>query len=555
MGRLDTGEETGLGAGLALFVFGQVIEFATRERETFGALVFTENADTSADGFGGGFVVTSNDDDADTSLENKGESSTTYASRLESGKYLTAAHDRVEHFFTGGIQHANNADESHVSFVGGEFGRVRDVHIGNLGRVVDGGQSQATQSVAAGTVLASDFNDLVVDGSGHGHLLGTDAHVAAAVQDTLGSALAEHLGSVAEASALERNAVRGHGFPVAREFKGELLLPLGVHILADDDGGVAAVQAGLAQVVRVQLLAEGDERGLGGFTDLLEGLLVLVEIDGGVVAHHADGGHLVQGLVVAGADLPAVHGDLADGLVGGSRDLEFVEQRSTVLGKFVQDEHAANGHLVGGESTGLVGADDRGATKGFDGGQRADDGVLLGHAAGAESEASGDDSGQTFGNGSDGQGDGDLEIVDGSLDPRSTVGRVVEVSDVDGPDGNANDGDNLRELFTEFIEFLLERGLDLFGLGHFRADFADSGVQASADDNAASLAGSDVSTREQDVLLVLVDCSGIRNWFSVFDDGDGFTSKDGLINTDGGGQDLDDADISGDLVTNYSFRK
>lgn len=53
-------------------------------------------------------------------------------------------------------------------------------------------------------------------------------------------------------------------------------------------------------------------------------------------------------------------------------------------------------HLVGGEGTGLVGADDWSAAQGLHRGQASDDGVLLGHTACSQSQAGGDDSGQTW---------------------------------------------------------------------------------------------------------------------------------------------------------------
>lgn len=80
---------------------------------------------------------------------------------------------------------------------------------------------------------------------------------------------------------------------------------------------------------------------------------------------------------------------------------------------------------------------------------------------------------------------------------------IVEVANVDGPDGNANDGDDLGQLFAEFVQFLLQRSLDFFSLRHFSPDFADGSVQAGAHNDTASFAGSDVGTREQDVFLVL----------------------------------------------------
>lgn len=92
----------------------------------------------------------------------------------------------------------------------------------------------------------------------------------------------------------------------------------------------------------------------------------------------------------------------------------------------------------------LTAADYTRASEGLDGGEGADDGVLGGHAAGAESETGGDDSGETLRNGGDGQSDGDLEVVDSTLDPWPAVGGVVEVSNVDSPDSNANNGNDLQ---------------------------------------------------------------------------------------------------------------
>jgi len=58
-------------------------------------------------------------------------------------------------------------------------------------------------------------------------------------------------------------------------------------------------------------------------------------------------------------------------------------------------------------------------------------------------QASGDHGRQAFGYGSDGQGNGDFEIVDGTLQPRPPVSRVRKVANVDGPDGHADDTNDL----------------------------------------------------------------------------------------------------------------
>ena len=52
--------------------------------------------------------------------------------------------------------------------------------------------------------------------------------------------------------------------------------------------------------------------------------------------------------------------------ISGSGDLEFVK-----FLLILESEHLANGHHVGGQGTGLVRADDRGATKSLDRRQRS----------------------------------------------------------------------------------------------------------------------------------------------------------------------------------------
>merc|ERR1712045_642618 len=125
-----------------------------------------------------------------------------------------------------------------------------------------------------------------------------------------------------------------------------------------------------------------------------------------------------------------------------------------------------------------------------------DDGVLGGHPPGAESQAGGDNSRETLRDSGDGKGNGDLEVVDGSLDPGSSVGGVIEVTDVDGPDSDTDEGDHLGQLLTEFVELLGEGGLDLFRLSHLVSDLTDSSGSTSADDNAPGFTGGDIGSGE-----------------------------------------------------------
>jgi len=77
--------------------------------------------------------------------------------------------------------------------------------------------------------------------------------------------------------------------------------------------------------------------------------------------------------------------------------------------------HPADRHLVGGESAGLVGADDRCAAERLDRRQTAHDRVLLRHTTSTERQTRGDDGRQTFWDSGNGQRHGDLKVVNGTL--------------------------------------------------------------------------------------------------------------------------------------------
>ena len=98
------------------------------------------------------------------------------------------------------------------------------------------------------------------------------------------------------------------------------------------------------------------------------------------------------------------------------------------------------------------------------------------------------------------------------------MGGVVEVPDVDGPDSNADQGDQLGELLSEVVTLLLEGGLDLLGSSHGLGDQADGGGGSGAKDDTSGLARRDVGAREDNVLLVLVGGPGDR--VAVLDDQD-----------------------------------
>lgn len=72
-----------------------------------------------------------------------------------------------------------------------KFGGIGQVHLLGFGWVVNGGQSQAPQGVASGTILPGDVEDLVHQGGSHRYLSVSKTNVAAPVQYTFGSTLSE----------------------------------------------------------------------------------------------------------------------------------------------------------------------------------------------------------------------------------------------------------------------------------------------------------------------------------------------------------------------------
>lgn len=71
---------------------------------------------------------------------------------------------------------------------------------------------------------------------------------------------------------------------------------------------------------------------------------------------------------------------------------------------------------------------------------------------------------------------------------------VIEVADVDEPDGHTDKGDDLGKLLPKLIELLLQRGLILFCGCHLVSDLPDLGAHTSGGHDAQGLASSNVGT-------------------------------------------------------------
>lgn len=74
---------------------------------------------------------------------------------------------------------------------------------------------------------------------------------------------------------------------------------------------------------------------------------------------------------------------------------------------------------------------------------------------------------------------------------------VVEVANVDSPDGNADQGDNLGQLLAELVQLSLQRGLLLLGGDHLVTDLANLSGDSGGHSNTNGLASSDVGALQR----------------------------------------------------------
>lgn len=176
------------------------------------------------------------------------------------------------------------------------------------------------------------------------------------------------------------------------------------------------------------------------------------------------------------------------------------------------ETHSANGHLVGGQRPCFVRADDRGTAQCLHRGQAANDGVFLGHAAGPQGQAGGYDSGQPFGDGSHCQRHSDFEIVDSPPDPGAAVDRVVEVSDVYDPHGNANQGDDFGKLLSELVQLLLQWRSVLLRGCHLVPNLADLCVHTSSHHHPHGFTRGDVRALKRDTKSLKGEGLKKKNW-------------------------------------------
>jgi hypothetical protein len=141
-----------------------------------------------------------------------------------------------------------------------------------------------------------------------------------------------------------------------------------------------------------------------------------------------------------------------------------------------------------------------------------------------------------------------LQVVDGTLGERA-VGRIVEMGNVDEPDKDTDDGNDLGESVSKVVELLLKRG----GLRDLRGDvfvnIANGSVGSSKNNDSGSVSSNDCGAREEHVDLVLLDSVGILNGVRVFADTLALSGQDTLVDAEAVAVDRQNSAVGRNAIT------
>lgn len=159
--------------------------------------------------------------------------------------------------------------------------------------------------------------------------------------------------------------------------------------------------------------------------------------------------------------------------------------------------YPADWHLICGQSTSLVRTNNWGTAQGFHRGKTSDNRILLGHSPGSKSQAGGNDSRQTLRNSSNSKSNSDFKVIDSTSNPGATMNWIIEVTNIYYPNSDADKRDDFRQLLSELIQFLLERGPLLLSSHHLITNFANFCVYSCCNNHSHSFTSSNISTLVQ----------------------------------------------------------
>ena len=329
--------------------------------------------------------------------------------------------------------------------------------------------------------------------------------------------------------------------------------------------------------------AEGAvSHGLVGGKDLILGLLghgqhlTILEVGGAAAQHHVgatlgilhelaihsvDGGHHlttgVEGSLTHTGRL-SLHGGLLEaqlvgpnhqsglgGLAGGGAVVvqHGVAAQSHGAGDvtLLSTVGIHHGHLVLGQRTGLIRADDLGAAQGLHSGETANDGAALGHVGHADGQHHGHHGCQTLGDGGHGQRNCDHEGIQCHVQRERACTPQLHAEDQ-----HADTQHQLGEDTAELGQLALQGGLTLGGVGKSIGDLAHLGIHTGTGDDSLTAAidhsGTHVdhvlTVTKGHVLLVFLQVNNVDE----LRDGDALTGEGGLFDLHAGA--LENAAVS-----------
>jgi len=206
------------------------------------------------------------------------------------------------------------------------------------------------------------------------------------------------------------------------------------------------------------------------------------------------------------------------------------------------------GHLILGQSSGFVGADNSGASKSLNWWQSSNDSIVLSHFSCSKSEACGNNCWESLRNSSYGQSNRDLEIIDASLHETS-VDVIVHVLIVHDPHQEANDTNQPGKFLSKVIKLLLEWGIFLVFCSFLNLFLysTDSSIHASENNDTCGITVVNDRWGENHVLLVLQQIAAL-DFFSLFWYWHGFTCQWGLFDLERYGIKLSYSNIGWNVI-------
>mmetsp|Transcript_2329 Transcript_2329/g.4888 ORF Transcript_2329/g.4888 Transcript_2329/m.4888 type:complete len:314 (-) Transcript_2329:342-1283(-) len=229
--------------------------------------------------------------------------------------------------------------------------------------------------------------------------------------------------------------------------------------------------------------------------------------------------------------------------------MEFLDVSFLGIG----NDQGLDNHLVGCESTRLVGTNDRAATQCFHGWQLANNSIALDHLLSTQRQTQGDDGRKPLRNSRYSQRYGNLEVIDATLEDTTKDGieKLVVIHD---PHQYTNSGNDLCEQIPKLIEFLVQGGL--FGvfrrLRDSRLNLSDFRHHSRSGNDSDCLSSANGCPRKDHVLLV-GNLFPANNGVAGLEDRLGFSRQGALVAAQSSGDELAETNVRRSFVSHTNL--